>query len=247
MPRIARIVIPRCPHHVTQRGNHRQRVSFADSEHDRYLAILRKYFTLFRIDTVGYGLMPNHVHHVLIPATPYSLAKGLGRLHNDFARWQQVQRDLTGHPWQNRFFSCPLDEDHLSKALRYIELNPVWARFVRNAWEWAWSSARAHVTAVDETGLLRMELWRIRFDSNQWKSYLQEGMQPMLDHDRIRLAARTGHSLGGGRPSPRGRQWVHRSGTGGEDFVRRLEALTGRSLLPNKRGPTPGSTARKAG
>jgi hypothetical protein len=78
MPRIARIVIPGFPHHTTQRGNHRQRVFFADSEHDRYLALLRKYFTLFHIDTVGYGLMPNHVHHVLIPATPYSLAKGLG-------------------------------------------------------------------------------------------------------------------------------------------------------------------------
>jgi len=121
-----------------------------------------------------------------------------------------------------------LDEDHLWKALRYIELNPVRARLVRNAWDWPWFSARAHVTGIDETGLLNMELWRTRFDKNQWKSYLEEGMQSMLDHDRIRLASITGRPLGG------------------EDFVRRLEALTGRSLLPKKRGPTPGSKARKA-
>jgi putative transposase len=88
MPRIARIVIPGCSHHITQRDNHRQRVFLAYSEHDFYLALLRKYCALFHIDAIGYGLMPNHVHHVLIPAMQYSLAQGLGRLHNDFARWQ---------------------------------------------------------------------------------------------------------------------------------------------------------------
>ena len=93
----------------------------------------------------------------------------IGRLHNDFSRWQQIQRDLTGHLWQNRFFSCPLDEDHFWEALRYVELNPVRAGLVRNAWEWPWSSARAHVTGIDETGLLNMDLWRTRFDGNRWR------------------------------------------------------------------------------
>src|SRR5438093_658696 len=31
MPRRARVVIPGCPHHVTQRGNRRQKVFFSDS------------------------------------------------------------------------------------------------------------------------------------------------------------------------------------------------------------------------
>ncbi|MCI0491876.1 MAG: transposase, partial [Planctomycetes bacterium] len=32
MPRVARIVIPNCPHHVTQRGNNRQDVFFVDDD-----------------------------------------------------------------------------------------------------------------------------------------------------------------------------------------------------------------------
>lgn len=228
MPRIARIIIPGCPHHVTQRGNHRQRVFFADAERDFYLQLLRRYFALFQVDMVGYVLMSNHVHHVLIPAMPTSLAKGIGRLHNDFARWQQIQRNLTGHLWQNRFFSCPLDEDHFWEALRYAELNPVRAGLVRYAWEWPWSSARAHVTGIDETGLLNMDLWRTRFDGNRWKRFLEEGMKSTGDLDRIRLATRTGRPLGG------------------DDFVRRLEALTGRLLRPKKRGPKLGSARQKA-
>jgi putative transposase len=223
MPRLARVVVPGCPHHVTQRGNHRQRVFFNDSEHDRYLALLRKYFDRFKIDTVGYDLMSNHVHHVLIPAMSDSLAKGLGHLHNDFARWQHVQRDLTGHLWQNRFFSCPLDEDHFWQALRYVELNPVRAGLVRYPWEWPWSSAQAHVTGVDETGLLNMDPWRARFDGERWRRFLEEGMKSEDGLDRIRLATRTGRPLGS------------------DLFLERLEALTGRALRPKKRGPKRGS------
>jgi putative transposase len=133
MPRIARIVIPGCPHHVTQRGNHRQKVFFTDAERGFYLELLRKYFTRFEVEMAGYGLMSNHVHFVLIPVMQASPAKGVGLLHNDFSRWQQIQRNLTGHLWQNRFFSCPLDEDHFWEALRYTELNPVRAGLVRYA------------------------------------------------------------------------------------------------------------------
>ena len=153
----------------------------------------------------------------------------IGRLHNDFSRWQQIQRDLTGHLWQNRFFSCPLDEDHFWEALRYVELNPVRAGLVRNAWEWPWSSARAHVTGIDESGPINMDPWRTRFDGNRWRSYLEEGLKSTGDLDRIRLATRTGRPLGS------------------DDFIRCLEALTGRSLRPKKRGPKSGLTAQKGG
>jgi putative transposase len=227
MPRIARIVIPGCPHHITQRGNHSQRVFFADAERDFYLQLLCKYFIQFKVDVAGYALMSNHVHHVLMPALPTSLAKRIGRLHNDFARWQQIQQGLTGHLWQNRYFSCPLDEDHFWEALRYVELNPVRAGLVQHAWDWPWSSARAHVTGIDESGMINMDLWKSRMDANRWKKYLEEGIKLAEDVERIRSATRTGRPLGS------------------EDFFQRLEVLTGRGLQPKKREPKPGSVRRK--
>ncbi len=195
---------------------------YADSDHDLYLELLRMYFTRYQLSMPGYSLMTNHVHQILIPTLASSLAKGVGLLHNDFARWQHIQSHMSGHLWQNRFFSTPMDEDHFWRALRYIELNPVRAGLVRYAWDWPWSSARAHVTGKDESGLLDMDLWRAWYDGNSWREYLLEGLDNKEEIERIRLATRTGRPLGS------------------EDFVRRLEAVVGRPLLCRRRGPIPG-------
>ena len=223
MPGIARVVIPGCPHHVTQRGNHRQKVFFSDRDREMYLKLMHKYFVKYKLTSIGYSLMPNHVHHNVIPALQNSLAKGIGLLHNDFSRWLNIQRDQTGHLWQNRFYSNPMDDMHCWTALRYIELNPVRAGLVQLPWEWPWSSAWAHITGVDETGMLDMELWAKYFDKVSWKSFLLEGLDKTEEIERIRLANRTGRPLGS------------------DDFIRSLEKITGRTLFPKKRGPKPWS------
>ena len=43
MPRIARVVVPGLPHHVTQRGNRRADVFFDDDDRRRYLFLLGQY------------------------------------------------------------------------------------------------------------------------------------------------------------------------------------------------------------
>ena len=43
MPRIARIVAPGYPHHITQRGNNRAVVFFDDQDRRTYLQLLAKY------------------------------------------------------------------------------------------------------------------------------------------------------------------------------------------------------------
>ena len=48
MPRVARLVIPNCPHHITQRGNNRQDVFFVDDDRRAYLEFLRE-----RCETYG--------------------------------------------------------------------------------------------------------------------------------------------------------------------------------------------------
>jgi putative transposase len=40
MARLARIVLPGVPHHITQRGNRRERVFFEDSDYALYLDLL---------------------------------------------------------------------------------------------------------------------------------------------------------------------------------------------------------------
>jgi putative transposase len=61
MPRVARIVIPGIPHHITQRGNNRQDVFFVDDDRRHYLDILRVQSAKWGMEVLAYCLMTNHV------------------------------------------------------------------------------------------------------------------------------------------------------------------------------------------
>ena len=67
MARMARVVVPGYPHHVTQRGNRRQRTFFDDADYAYYLELLAEFSRLGRTEVWAYCLMPNHVHLVVVP------------------------------------------------------------------------------------------------------------------------------------------------------------------------------------
>jgi len=72
MPRTARIVAPKTPHHVIQRGNNRQDVFFVDDDRRAYLGFLLRSCKQYGVKMLGYCLMTNHVHLVAIPKEPES-------------------------------------------------------------------------------------------------------------------------------------------------------------------------------
>ncbi|HUU58732.1 MAG TPA: transposase, partial [Phycisphaerae bacterium] len=116
MPRIARVIVPGCAHHVTQRGNRREDVFFTDVDRRRYLELLGEYAAEYRLAVQAYCLMSNHVHLVVVPFDSPSLSGALKPLHLRYAQHVNRTRGLTGRLWQGRFFSCPLDEEHLWAA-----------------------------------------------------------------------------------------------------------------------------------
>src|SRR5580658_5444996 len=71
----------------------------------------------------------------------------LKETHGRFASYWNAVHHSTGHVWQGRYYSCPLDEPHLWEALRYTESHPVRASLVTRAECWNWSSATAHCGA----------------------------------------------------------------------------------------------------
>lgn len=127
VPRRSRVVVPGAPHHVTQRGNNRQPVFLCDTAYQRYLEVLGRHASRAGLRLLGYCLMTNHVHLIVVPGREGSLAQALGRAHAEYAPALNRALGRTGHVWQNRLFSCPMSESHLFSALRYVELNPVQA------------------------------------------------------------------------------------------------------------------------
>jgi putative transposase len=149
MPRIARIVIPNYPYHITQRGNNKRNIFSDDRDKEKYLSYIDGYSNKYNLSILSYCLMDNHVHFVAIPGNEGSLSKSYGQAHHRYSFYYNKKMNASGHLWQARFYSCLLDERHLISAIRYVERNPVRAGLARKAWEWNWSSARARIGRVD--------------------------------------------------------------------------------------------------
>ncbi len=229
MPRIARVVIDDLPHHITQRGNGGQPVFRVPADYRLYLDLLRANAKRNNLRLWGYCLMPNHVHLIAVPPGPQSLARALGRTHADYARHFNLQHRSCGHVWQARYFSCPMDEVHLWRALVYVERNPVRAGLVAHAGNYIWSSAEAHLSGRDLSGLLDMKPWRQRYTKERWAEALRVGVEEEALGERIHQASRLGRPLGS------------------DQFVAELEDRSGRRLRPRPVGRHPKAVAAQIG
>ena len=150
MTRLARIVVPSCPHHVTQRGNRREAIFFEDGDQEIYRDLLAEQLQNSAVHVWAYCLMPNHVHLVIVPSRVGGFARAIGEAHRRYTNFINARGRWTGHLFQSRFGSVPMDEAHLIAAVRYVSLNPVRAKLVAKAEDWPWSSVRAHLAGKDD-------------------------------------------------------------------------------------------------
>jgi len=150
MARMARVVVPGAPHHVTQRGNRRQPTFFRDADYLAYLHLAAEAFADAEVEVWAYCLMPNHVHLIAAPRRPDALAKAVGATHVRYTRQVNARERWTGYLWQGRFASFPMDEAHLRACIRYVGLNPVRAGLTAGAADWPWSSVNAHLNGCED-------------------------------------------------------------------------------------------------
>jgi putative transposase len=85
MARFARVVMADVAHHVTQRGNARQVILSSDGDGATYLELLRHYSELHGLALLGYCLMSNHVHLIVVPRA----ARKAGRPKNGLPKVEQ--------------------------------------------------------------------------------------------------------------------------------------------------------------
>src|SRR3989304_580413 len=159
MGRIARVVVPGCAHHVTQRGVRSMDVFFGDADREEYLRLLAEQGKRFHLRFLSYCLMSNHVHLVGVPKEPDSLSRGIGEAHRLYTRRVNFREGVRGYLLQGRFYSCPLDEAHGIPAVRYVQRDPARAGLAEEPWEYRWSSAAFHVGLVSEDPLVADGSW----------------------------------------------------------------------------------------
>jgi putative transposase len=218
MARLARAVFPGVPHHVTQRGNGRAQTFFEDDDYRAYRDLLAHHAAAAGVEVWSWVLMPNHVHLILVPPEPDALRRVMSQVHRRYAGRIHARLKRTGHFWQGRFGCVAMDEAHLGAALRYVALNPVRARLTERAADWPWSSTPALLGLAADDGLTRRTPVLDRYPD--FAGLIAAGEDEAASR-RLRQAETIGRPLGAA------------------DFVARLEAESGRTLRPAKRGPKP--------
>jgi len=220
MARLARIVVPQVPHHVTQRGNRRMAIFTQRADYALYRDLLAERLRAHAVVCSAYCLMPNHVHLLLTP-TPEdareaaaALARAIGEAHRRFTAFVNARARTTGHLFQGRFGSVAMDEPHWLAAIRYLAFNPVRAGLADRPQDWPWSSVKAHLRGFGD-GLV--DVAAVLAVAPRFADLLAPGA------DDAGFAALSAN----GRP------------LGDAEFVARAETELGRSLAPGRPGRKP--------
>lgn len=115
-----------------------------EGDYEAFQRVLEEAWQRVPIRILDYVVMPNHWHFVVWPETDEQTSEffyWLALTHT--MRWHaHHQTSGTGHLYQGRFKSFPVQEDdHLYSVLRYVERNPLRSKHVRRAENWRWGSA----------------------------------------------------------------------------------------------------------
>jgi REP element-mobilizing transposase RayT len=97
-----------------------------------------------RYSMVAWVIMSNHVHVLLLPREPHDLSS----IVHSWKSWSANQANKIigrdGAFWAPDYFDRFIrDEEHLVRAMEYIERNPVKVGLCGRPEEWRWSSACA--------------------------------------------------------------------------------------------------------
>ena len=139
MPRESRKLCETGYYHLTMRGIGRQTIFENRADHIHFLRLLKRFSKETNVKICAFCLMENHVH-LLIFDKKNSFSLFMQKLGGSYAWYFNHKYERTGHLFQDRFGSVPIEsEEQLLTVFRYILNNPRRAG-ICPATEYEWSS-----------------------------------------------------------------------------------------------------------
>lgn len=181
MARPLRIAYPSAHYHVMNRGLERRPVFIAESDHQRFLALLDDLAIRWQVRIFAYCCMTNH-YHLAIQTPRGNISRVMRHLDGLYTQGfnRAVGRD--GPLFRGRYKAILVEaEAYLTQIVRYIHLNPVKSGVVTRPEMYPWSS---HVLyrAPKAPGWLARDEILARFDSpNAFERFIAEGNETSLE------------------------------------------------------------------
>lgn len=160
MARSPRIEFPGAFYHIIVRGNQKQAIFIDDQDRIQYLERLNRYKNEHGFILYAYTLITNHVH-LLIETPKSSISKIMQVVNFTYTQYFNKKYSKVGHLFQGRYKSFLCDRNkYLLSLIRYIHLNPVRAKLVKEPYEYRWSSHKDYLNGdkgfVDTDKVLRL-------------------------------------------------------------------------------------------
>jgi REP element-mobilizing transposase RayT len=155
MPRRARKKGESGIYHAMLRGINKQTIFEDEEDYEKFKRILNACKKISGYELIAYCLMGNHVH-LLIKVNKEELELIFKRLGSRYVYWYNNKYQRTGHLFQDRYKSEPVDSDtYFFAVLRYIHQNPVKAGLSSDAASYQWSSYKdyTHKSGITDTGM----------------------------------------------------------------------------------------------
>jgi len=132
MPRQSRLDFPGALHHIMARGIENRLIFINDADRAKFLERLGELVQDTQTPCLAWALLPNHFH-LLLKTDQTPISTFMRRLMTGHATWFNTRHQRSGHLFQNRFKSILCQEDtYLLELVRYIHLNPLRARQVKD-------------------------------------------------------------------------------------------------------------------
>lgn len=146
MPRVGRELSKTGIYHVMLRGNERRNIFMDDEDRMRFIDTLYKKSKENEFLVLAYCLMDNHLH-LLISEGNDLINRAMKRIGVSYVYYFNKKYKRTGHLFQDRFKSEPINNDrYLPAAVRYIHNNPVKANIVQEPAQFQWSSYNSYIS-----------------------------------------------------------------------------------------------------
>lgn len=183
MARPLRIEYPDALYHLTSRGDGREDIFSDNADRLEFLSVLATVVERFEWRLYAYCLMDNH-YHLMVGTPKANLSKGMRQLNGVYTQRYNRRHGRVGHVFQGRFKAIVVDaQAYLLELSRYVVLNPVRAKMVRDAARYRWSSFRAvagleEVPAfLDAPALLAHFAESLPAARRRYRAFVEEGLR----------------------------------------------------------------------
>jgi len=140
MARPLRIEYAGAVYHVTSRGDRREAIYLDDVDPEKWLEIFGSVCERYNWLCHAWLQMDNH-YHLMVETVDGNLSQGMRQLNGVYTQAHNRRHNRVGHVFQGRFKGILVDADsYLLELSRYVVLNPLRARMVKQLRHWKWSS-----------------------------------------------------------------------------------------------------------